>query len=325
MSKIKSYSIFKKKPSEIYSKYGTFSILLILFILASIFTEGFFTQANLTNILRQITVVTILALGATYVIILGHINVAYGSEIALIGCISAAVMVSTQNLFISIIVGLFTGFVIGSVNGYIITKFDIPAFIMTLAMTTVARGLVLIFTGAIPISGMDSSFAFIGQGYIGFVPVSVLILIMLFIISWVILNKTRLGRYIYAVGGNKEAAVASGIKAKKVVRLAFIFDGLMAAVAGIVLMSRMNSGQPAAGLTYEFDAITAVVVGGTSLAGGSGTIVGTIIGALIVGIINNVQNLMNVNAYWQQVAKGLIILIAVIIDILTKKASKSNV
>jgi inositol transport system permease protein len=303
-----------------WRKNGIFFILIFLFLVSSIFVQGFFSAANLTNVLRQITVVTILALGATFVIILGHINVAYGSEIAFIGCISCAVMVASGNLFLALLTALALGFLIGAINGYVITKFGIPAFIMTLAVTTVCRGGVLLFTNATPITGMGKSFAFIGQGYFGFMPVSVLILIILFALSWTLLNKTPFGRHIYAVGGNENAAIASGIKSKLVVMKAFILDGLMAAIAGVVLMSRMNSGQPAAGVSYEFDAITAVVVGGTSLSGGSGTLVGTIIGAIIVGIINNVLNLLNVNTYWQQIMKGVIILVAVITDVINKRS-----
>jgi inositol transport system permease protein len=276
----------------------------------------------LTNVLRQITVVTILALGATFVIILGHINVAYGSEIALTGCIACAAMVATNSVPLAILAALAVGLVIGCINGYVITKFGIPAFIMTLAVTTVARGSVLLFTKGAPITGMGSQFLVIGQGNWGFMPVSVLILLILFIITWILLNKTSFGRYIFAVGGNENAAIASSIKSKVVVMKAFILDGALTAIAGVVLMSRINSGQPAAGVSYEFDAITAVVVGGTSLAGGSGTIVGTIVGAIIVGIINNVQNLLNVNTYWQQIVKGLIILFAVILDVIAKQRAK---
>jgi len=305
-------------------KNGILFILGLLFLAASIFVDGFFSQANLTNILRQITVVTILALGATFVIILGHINVAYGSMIALIGCVSCSVMVATQSLLLAIFAGLALGFLIGTLNGLVITKFGIPAFIMTLAVTTVARGSVLLYTNANPVTGMGRTFAFIGQGYIGFMPVPVLIMIFLFCVTWIILNKMVFGRYLYAVGGNEQAAAASGIKTKLVVLKAFILDGLMTAIAGIIFMSRMNSGQPASGISYEFDAITAVVVGGTSLSGGSGTLVGTIIGAVIVGIINNILNLLNVNTYWQQIAKGLIILVAVIADVVNKRAAQNK-
>jgi inositol transport system permease protein len=304
-------------------KNGIFFILVAIFVLSSIFVPSFFTRGNLTNVLRQITVVTILALGATLVIILGHINVAYGSEIALTGCIACAVMVATNNVFLSVLAALAVGLFIGCVNGLVITTFNIPAFIMTLAVTTVARGSALLFTKGSPINGMGARFLVIGQGNWDFMPVSVLILLILFIITWVLLNKTRFGRYVFAVGGNEHAAVASGIKSKVVVFKAFVLDGALTAIAGIVLMSRINSGQPAAGVSYEFDAITAVVVGGTSLAGGSGSIVGTIIGAIIVGVINNVQNLLNIHTYWQQVVKGIIILFAVILDVVSKRRAKS--
>jgi inositol transport system permease protein len=313
---------FKDIGKKFLHGNSIFFILIVIFVLCSVFVDGFFTQANLTNVLRQITVVTILALGATFVIILGHINVAYGSEIALTGCVACAVMLASGSVMYAVLAALALGLAIGCINGYIITKFRIPAFIMTLAVTTVARGSALLFTKGAPITGMDPKFLVIGQGNLGFMPVSVLILIVLFVITWVLLNKTVFGRHVYAVGGNENAAVASGIKTKFVVMKAFILDGLLTATAGVVLMSRINSGQPAAGVSYEFDAITAVVVGGTSLSGGSGSIVGTIIGAVIVGIINNVQNLLNVNTYWQQIVKGLIILIAVILDIVSKNRAR---
>jgi inositol transport system permease protein len=308
-----------------YGKYGIFVILLIIFLISAVFVNGFFTVANLTNVMRQVSVVTILALGATFVITLGHVNVAYGSLAALIGCIAASVMVTTGNLFMTVMAGLGMGVLAGTVNGVVITTFRIPAFIMTLAVTTVARGAVHLFTGGIPITGMGPSFAFIGQGNIGRIPFSAIIAGTLFIFAWIILRKTALGRHIYAVGGNENAAKASGINTKMVQIKAFIIDGIMVAFAGIVLMSRMNSGQPGAAVGYEFNAITAVVVGGTSLAGGSGSIAGTIAGAFIVGIINNTLNLLNVHSQWQRVVQGIIILIAVIIDVATKNASKKRV
>lgn len=313
---------------KFYGKYGTFLLLVVIFLAACVFVPDFFGKDNLTNILRQIAVVTILGFGVEFVIILGHINVALGSEIALIGCVSCMVMVATQDvigpglaLVVSILAALALGALIGGINGFIITKFDIPAFIMTLAVTTVARGGALLLTGGKPVSGMNEIFKGIGQGYVGPIPISVIILIVLFIVCWVILNKTRFGRHLFAVGGNANAAEASGIKSKMVVRKAFLIDGLMAAIAGVLFMSRMGTGQPSAGVSYEFDAITACVVGGTSLAGGSGTITGTLIGAIIVGIINNAQNLLGINAYWQQIVKGLIILVAVIVDVVTKRAA----
>ncbi|MDR0584676.1 MAG: ABC transporter permease [Treponema sp.] len=322
---IKECSATKGIPERItgyIKKNGIVFILLLIFLLSSVFVRGFFSPVNLTNVLRQITVVTIIALGATFVIILGHINVSYGSCVALIGCLTCKIMVLSGSLPLALLVGLALGLFIGIVNGTVITWFRIPAFIMTLAVTTIARGIVLLFTDARPITGMNPEFRFIGQGSLGFIPVSVLIMVVLFVISWIMLNKTAFGRHIFATGGNEQAAIASGVKTKSVVRKAFLFDGFMTAVAGIVMMSRLNSGQPASGVGYEFDAITAVVVGGTSLAGGSGSIIGTIIGAVIVGILNNCLNLLNVNTYVQQITKGAIILIAVIVDMLSKRSRR---
>lgn len=313
---------------EFYGKWGTLMILVVIAVLSALFVPNFVKPRNLINILLQNAVVAMLAFSATFVIILGHINVAYGSELAFIGCISCLVMNSVQAsmspvvaALLSLIVAVIVGMIIGGINGYVITKFNIPAFIMTLAVTTIARGGALLLTNGTPVAGMDDAFNWFGQGYIGSIPTSVIIMIILFLVAWVLLNKTRFGRHIYAVGGNENAAIASGINSKKVVKRAFLLDGIFTGIAALVFMARQASGTPAGGLQYEFDAITAVVVGGTSLSGGSGNVVGTIIGAIIVGIINNVQNLLHINTYWQQVVKGLVILIAVIIDVVTKRAA----
>ncbi len=305
--------------AEIYRRYGTILIFVGIFILASLVSPTFLTEGNLTNVLRQVVVVSLLACGVTFIIILGHIDVSLGSVLALTGTIAASVMSMTQSLPLALAAGVGLGMVTGLINGFVITYFRIPAFIMTLAMTTVARGAVLLYTGGVPVTNLGH-FKVIGQGSLGIIPVSVVILFFVIGATWVLLNKTKFGRYVYAVGGNPKAAIASGINADRVVIKAFILNGVLCAVAGIVYMSRINSGQPAGGLSYEFDAITAVVVGGTSLMGGTGTITGTIVGALIIGVINNILNLLNVSSYWQQIIKGLIIAVAVILDVKTKTA-----
>lgn len=323
MNKTKKFNF-----GEFYGKWGTLVILLVIALLASMFVPNFIKPRNLSNVLLQNAVVAMIAFSATFVIILGHINVAYGSELAFIGCIACLSMNQLQKsvaplvaAVLSLCIAMGVGLIIGAINGYVITRFNIPAFIMTLAVTTIARGGALLLTNGTPVSGMDDAFNWFGQGFVGPVPVSVVIMIILFIISFILLNKTCFGRHVYAVGGNENAAIASGIQSKKVVRKAFLFDGLITGIAAVVFMARQASGTPAGGLQYEFDAITAVVVGGTSLSGGSGNVVGTIIGAIIVGIINNVQNLLHINTYWQQVVKGLVILFAVIIDVVTKRAA----
>nr|WP_315244312.1 ABC transporter permease [uncultured Albidiferax sp.] len=308
--------------AEIYRKYGTILIFIGIFVLSSFLNETFLTTGNLTNVLRQVVVVSLLACGVTFIIILGHIDVSLGSVLALTGTLAASVMSLTGNIYLAISAGIGAGIVVGLVNGYVITYFKIPSFIMTLAMTTVARGAILLYTAGVPVSGLGD-FQVIGQGNIGPVPISVLILVFVVMVSWVLLNRTKFGRHVYAVGGNAKAALASGIDTDGVLRRAFVFNGILVSIAGIVLMSRINSGQPAGGVAYEFDAITAVVVGGTSLMGGTGTITGTVIGAMIIGVINNILNLMNVSSYWQQIIKGVIIAVAVILDVKTKSGKKS--
>lgn len=309
--------------ASIYRRYGTIIIFVGIFALAAASSPIFLSQANLVNVLRQVVVVSLLACGVTFVIILGQIDVSLGSVLALAGTLAASTAATTGSVALAVLVGLLVGGLTGVINGFVITTFRIPSFIMTLAMTTVARGAVLLYTGGAPVTGLGD-FKVIGQGMAGPVPISVLILALVVALSWVLLNKTKFGRYVYAVGGNERAALASGVRPSSVIVKAFVFNGLLAGIAGVVLMSRVNSGQPAGGVGYEFDAITAVVVGGTSLMGGTGTITGTIIGSFIIGIINNILNLLNVSSYWQQIVKGLIIAVAVILDVWTKRSSKGR-
>jgi inositol transport system permease protein len=308
---------------KIYSKYGMFLILLVIVIISSLASPIFFTAQNITNVIRQIAVVTIIAFGETFILILGMIDLSVGSVLALTGCIATGVMKSTGSLTIAVLSGLILGAIIGLINGFVITKFRIPSFIMTLAMMTIARGLVLIYTEGMPITDLGN-FLVLGQGSIWIIPTPIVIMLAVFAISWLLLNKTKFGRYIYAIGGNEAAAIASGIKTNKIIIMAYTYCGILTAMGGIVLMSRINSGQPAAGTNYEFDAVTAAIVGGTSLMGGTGNIPGTLVGALIVGIINNVLTLLNVSSYYQMVVKGLIIAGAVILDVKTKSMKTKN-
>jgi inositol transport system permease protein len=309
--------------AAIYRRYGTVLIFVGLFVLASLVSPNFLTEANLINVFRQVVVVSLLACGVTFIIILGQIDVSLGSVLALCGVVSASIMTMTDSIALAVLVGVVLGAFTGLLNGAVITTFRIPSFIMTLAMTTVARGAALLYTGGAPVIGLGN-FKVIGQGMAGPVPISVIILALVVVVSWVLLNKTKFGRYVYAVGGNERAALASGLRPSNVIIKAFIYNGILCGIAGIVLTSRINSGQPSAGTGYEFDAITAVVVGGTSLMGGTGTITGTIVGSFIIGIINNTLNLMNVNSYWQQIVKGMIIAVAVILDVWTKSSRRGR-
>lgn len=312
---------------KIYFKenLGIIVAFLVLCVFLSVFpkTSGsFFTRQNIFNVLRQISTNLFLACGMTMVIILGGIDLSVGSIIALSGCISAG-CVARYNLPlpIALLMGLLVGLLVGMFNGAVISKTTIPAFIVTLATMNIAKGLAYVYTGGSPVRVVTKEWQFLGAGYVGIFPTPVVILVIVLIITAIIMNKTKMGRHMYAVGGNQQAAEFSGIKVEKVKSLYmhFLDDGRS---AGIVLASRMYSGQPTAGDGAEMDAIAAVVVGGTSMAGGSGKIGGTIIGGLIIGVLNNGLNLLNVNSFWQYVVKGVVILLAVFLDYFRNKGKK---
>ena len=310
---------------KIYFKenLGIIVAFLVLCVFLSVFpkTSGsFFTRQNIFNVLRQISTNLFLACGMTMVIILGGIDLSVGSIIALSGCISAG-CVARYNLPlpIALLMGLLVGLLVGMFNGAVISKTTIPAFIVTLATMNIAKGLAYVYTGGSPVRVVTKEWQFLGAGYVGIFPTPVVILVIVLIITAIIMNKTKMGRHMYAVGGNQQAAEFSGIKVEKVKFFVHAFSGLMAGLAGIVLASRMYSGQPTAGDGAEMDAIAAVVVGGTSMAGGSGKIGGTIIGGLIIGVLNNGLNLLNVNSFWQYVVKGVVLLAAVIFDVVSNK------
>lgn len=309
---------------KIYFKenLGIIVAFLVLCVFLSVFpkTSGsFFTRQNIFNVLRQISTNLFLACGMTMVIILGGIDLSVGSIIALSGCISAG-CVARYNLPLPI--ALLMGLLVGMFNGAVISKTTIPAFIVTLATMNIAKGLAYVYTGGSPVRVVTKEWQFLGAGYVGIFPTPVVILVIVLIITAIIMNKTKMGRHMYAVGGNQQAAEFSGIKVEKVKFFVHAFSGLMAGLAGIVLASRMYSGQPTAGDGAEMDAIAAVVVGGTSMAGGSGKIGGTIIGGLIIGVLNNGLNLLNVNSFWQYVVKGVVILLAVFLDYFRNKGKK---
>lgn len=322
----------KTAPSNVVTKFisdnlGILAALVILCVFLAVFPatgSHFRTVKNLFNVLRQNATNLLLSCGMTMVIILGGIDLSVGSVIALSGVIAAG-CVSRYNLPIGIafLIGIIIGVIFGLFNGFVISKTTIPAFIVTLATMNIARGLAGVYTGGSPVRVVSQQWQFLGAGYIGGVPVPVIIMIIVFIISLLILNKTKLGRHIYAVGGNVKAAEFSGISVQKVKFLVYTFSGLMAGLAGIILASRMYSGQPTAGEGAEMDAIAAVVVGGTSMAGGSGKLGGTLIGALIIGVLNNGLNLMNVNSFWQTVVKGVVILLAVMLDFFRNRKAVS--
>jgi inositol transport system permease protein len=305
---------------DILNRYTIFFILLAMVIILSIIEPNFLTSTNLLNIVRQITLIAILGFGLTMIIITAGIDLSPGSAVALVSVATAMFAhPGDYPLFVPILVGLAVGAAVGLVNGAIISNIKIPAFIVTLGMMITARGLAYIVSNGRPISNFSQEFYFLGRGYLFGIPFMIFVLIFFAILSHIILRHTRIGKNIYAIGGNEQAAVVSGINVKRTLLFVYMYGGLMAGVAGVLLTSRLTAGQPTAGDGYELDAIAAVVIGGTSLMGGVGTIGGTIIGALIIGVLNNGMDLLHVSGYWQQVFKGIIIVGAIVLDKIKNK------
>lgn len=304
----------ENKKNSIIRKMGPLLGLLLLAIALTILSDRFFTVNNLLNVARQISINAIISVGMTLVILTGGIDLSVGSIVALTGSITAGLMIGGQGILPAILIGMVVGALLGLFNGLLITRAGIPPFIATLGTMTVARGFTLVYTDGRPITGMEEAFRYLGGGYLAGIPVPVVIMLVIFAIAYIMLKKTRLGRYIYAIGGNEEAARLSGINTKKILLSVYVLGGLLAGISGIIMASRLNSAQPTAGVSFELDAIAAVVLGGTSLSGGVGTIGGTLIGALIIGVLDNGLNLLNVSSFYQQIAKGLVILLAVFLD-----------
>ena len=290
--------------------------LILLIIVVSILNPSFLDLSNLLNLLRQISINGLIAFGMTFIILTGGIDLSVCSILALSSAFIALMITSGVDPIIALIIGVLIGFVLGAVNGLLVTKGNMAPFIATLATMTIFRGLTLVITDGNPITNLGDSYLFqlFGKGYFIGIPVPAVTMIIVFVILLIILQKTTFGRHTYAIGGNEVAAKISGIKVNKIKILIYGISGLMSALAGGILTSRLNSAQPTAGTSYELDAIAAVVLGGTSLTGGKGRIVGTLIGVLIIGVLNNGLNLLGVSSFYQQVVKGVVILIAVLID-----------
>lgn len=285
--------------------------------------KTFLTQTNIFNVLRQSASNLMLACGMTMVIILGGIDLSVGSIIAMSGCFAAgAVVWGGLPEIVGILIGILSGLVFGLFNGFMIARTKIPPFIVTLASMNIAKGIAQVYSGGKPIRCMTDAWKFLGAGYIGPFPTPVVTMFVVFIIAVLLLNHTRIGRHIYAVGGNDTAAKFSGIDTAKVKFVVFAFSGVMAGLAGVTIASRLYSGTCTSGDGAEMDAIAAVVVGGTSMAGGSGKLGGTLIGVLIIGILNNGLNLMGINSNWQYIVKGAVILLAVYVDFLRSSRKK---
>jgi ribose/xylose/arabinose/galactoside ABC-type transport system permease subunit len=305
------------KFRNLLSKYGIYFAFLLMVVLFSLLNNSFLTPRNVINLLRQITFNSVLAMGMTMVIITGGIDLSVGSIVALAGVVTASLIRANSQILpvpLAVFIGLALGTFCGFVNGFIITRGKLAPFITTLVMMTAARGVAQLLTQGKPVTGLAKSFLFIGAGDFAYIPIPVYILVFITALSYFILNNTRTGRYIYAVGGNEQAAHASGLKVSRTKCFVYSFSGLMAGIVGIILGARLNSATPIVGQGYEMNAIAAAVIGGTSLDGGRGKVIGTLIGGLIIGTISNGLDILNVSAYWQQIIKALIILGAVLLD-----------
>lgn len=320
------------KSSVNLSVLRPLAALLLMIICMTFLSDNFATSDNLFNVLRQVSVNLCISVGMTMVILTGGIDLSVGSILAFSGAVGAGLLrngISLQgsDTFIGftflgcVIAALLVGGLLGFFNGLMITRFKVPPFVATLAMLTIARGLTMLYTNGHPITGLGSEFTFLGTGWFLGVPMPVWVALIIIVVFIFLIRKSKTGRYIYAIGGNERATMLSGININKVKITVYTLTGVLCAVAGLLVTARLDSAQPNAGTGYELDSIAAVVIGGTSLSGGKGTIVGTIIGALIIGVLNNGLVLLNVSPFWQQVIKGLVILLAVILDRMNVKSN----
>lgn len=306
--------------------FGVIAAFIIVYIIAALVSGKFMAFSNQMIVLRMISTTALAAFGMSFVLLTGGIDLSVGSFMSLAGCLTT-ILISWYSVpsFLAILISLLVGLFFGAVNGLIITKMRMPAFIVTLATMNIMRGISYTITGGKPVSvTADTLFEKIGAGFIGRVPIAAIYVVIAFLVLWMLLNRTKFGRHVYAVGGNLNAATYSGINTDKTIFSAYVLTGVLSAFGGIILVSRLNSGQPTIGEGAELDAIAACIVGGMSLSGGAGTLTGTLIGAILMGIISNILNLVGVNSFVQLIIKGIIIIFSVYINTLRGYAVKNK-
>jgi ribose transport system permease protein len=303
-------------------QFGTFLGLIVLIIVLWILSPYFLKISNLLNIAQQTSINAIIAVGMTFVIISAGIDLSVGSILAFSGVVLAKSIQIGLPLPLAMLMGLSVGLLCGWVNGILISYGRLPPFISTLGMMSVARGAALLFTKGRPISGFSAEFRFLASGEIFRIPMPVIMMILVYVVAHFVLTRTKLGRYTYAIGGNEEAAVLSGVNVKLCKTMVYGLCGMLSGLAAILLTARLNSAQPIAGIMYELDAIAATVIGGTSLSGGQGTILGTLIGAFIMGVLRNGLNLLGISSFIQQIVIGSVIIIAVLVDMALRRPKK---
>jgi ribose/xylose/arabinose/galactoside ABC-type transport system permease subunit len=301
-------------------KYAIVGVLVALIVFFSLVSESFLSMGNMFMIARQVAMLGISAVGMTCVILTSGIDLSVGSIMGITNIVGALLMTAAGlPIWLAVLITLLMSAVIGLINGIFVAYVRVPALITTLAMMTVLRGVGYVLCGGMPVWGLPESFKVLGQGYLGPIPIPVLIMLAVFLLGWIFLNRTRHGRYLYGLGGNREAVRLSGVYTARTETLGFVISGLLTGLAGIIMLSRINTGQPKIGTGYEMDVITAVVLGGVSIMGGEGSLVGVLIGVLITGVLANGMILMDVSEYYQQITKGLVLLFAVTFDTMAKR------
>lgn len=314
----------KTQTRDLIQKYSIYLILLAMFVLCAAVNENFLSMRNLTNVARQLSVGTIIAYGEMMLVIAGLIDLSVGSVLALAGVLSISAYQATGSLLVGFIVAIVVGVLCNLINAVLVTHFDVPAFIATLAVQMSARGAALFYTKGQNLLQLEDYTVF-GQGNVGPIPMPIIFMVILTIITWYIMNHTRYGRSLYAIGGNEGAAIASGINVKRNKYITYMINGVFAGIAGVLFMSRVNAGLPNGAVGYEMEGLTATIVGGTSFSGGVGTTMGTLAGGFIIGFLNNIMNLTGVDSYVQQIVKGGIIALAVVADIRSKNKKTQKV
>ncbi len=314
----------KGKGTQYLQKFSIYIVLVVLFIACSIISPYFLQSSNLVNVTRQLCVGILIAYGEMLLIISGFLDLSVGAVLALSGVLSVSVYKSTGSMLVAIVVALAVAVACNIVNAIFVANFNVPAFIATLGMQQVARGIALYYTGGQNILQLGN-FVKIGQGSIGPIPIPVIIIVLATIVVWYIVNNTKYGRGLYAIGGSRSAAEASGINSKRSIYRSYIINGILIGLAGMIFMARNNAGLPNGAIGYEMTGLTAAIVGGTSFTGGIGTVSGTIAGAFIIGFLENVMNLLGVNSYIQQVIEGSIIALAVAFDVVSKSKKSTKV
>ncbi len=307
------------RETSVVQRFLPFLSLAALFVILSIASPYFLTTTNISSVIRQTAVINIMALGMTLVIVSGGIDLSVGSILAFSGVVGTMTMVSTDSVMLGMVAGVLAGTLWGCANGLMIARMRIPPFIVTLGTLGIVRGLTLVISGGLPVVGLPKQHGFLGEGTVGPAPFVLVVLVACVVLAHFVLHSTKLGRYTYAIGSNEAAAIYAGIPVGRFKVAIYAICGLLTGLAGMIETSRLMTGQPTAGVTYELQVIAAVVIGGGSLTGGEGTVIGTLIGAFIMGLLSNGSDLLGINPYWQQVIIGAVIILAVALDVARKR------